>query len=329
MPTLLADVLVPEVWLPYTQQLTTERSALWQSGIIRQDPRFDQIASQGGKVGELPYFNDLPRDTGEVISEAGGTTYDGLDAEKMVCVKLFRKKGWSSSDLASALAGEDIAAAVASLAANWKANALQRLLVSHLKGIFATALAATHVNDISIADGDAAAATNLISAAALIDTAFLLGDAWEQVTTIVLHSKCMSSLVKSDLVTFVPDSQGALTIPTYLGRRLIVDDGVNNVAGGTSGRVYSTYLFGAGSVYYGMGSPAGVQLIEPDRDSDTGAGRDLLTYRMMEIIHPVGVSWGGTPSGETPSDAELEAGGNWSKVFDDKNIPIVELKTNG
>ena len=48
--TALADVIVPEVWVPYVQQQTTEKSALVQSGIISSSPELDNLVTQGGKL---------------------------------------------------------------------------------------------------------------------------------------------------------------------------------------------------------------------------------------------------------------------------------------
>ncbi len=41
MGTTLADVIVPELFTPYTVQKTLELSALFQSGIIAHSPEFD------------------------------------------------------------------------------------------------------------------------------------------------------------------------------------------------------------------------------------------------------------------------------------------------
>ena len=44
--TALADVIVPEVWVPYVQQQTTEKSALVQSGIISSSSELDNLVTQ-------------------------------------------------------------------------------------------------------------------------------------------------------------------------------------------------------------------------------------------------------------------------------------------
>ena len=73
MPTRIADVIVPQVFNPYVIQRTAELSALSQAGIISNNPELDALASAGGKLINMPYWNDL---TGadEVLSDTGALT---------------------------------------------------------------------------------------------------------------------------------------------------------------------------------------------------------------------------------------------------------------
>ena len=57
--TKLSDVIVPDVWVPYVQQQTTKKSMLVQSGIITSGEELDKLVAQGGKIINMPFFNDL------------------------------------------------------------------------------------------------------------------------------------------------------------------------------------------------------------------------------------------------------------------------------
>ena len=101
---------------------------------------------------------------------------------------------------------------------------------------------------------------------------------------------------------------------------------VRALAGGTSGWVYSSYLFGSGAV--GRGEGAAPVPTETDRDSL--AGEDVLINRRHYILHPRGIAFqSASVAGSSPTNAELALSANWDRVYNSKNIRIVELKTNG
>ena len=50
MKTLVSDVVVPEVFVPYVIERTAEKSRLIQSGIIDNDAQFNALANQGGRT---------------------------------------------------------------------------------------------------------------------------------------------------------------------------------------------------------------------------------------------------------------------------------------
>ena len=116
------------------------------------------------------------------------------------------------------------------------------------------------------------------------------------------------------------------------GKTLIVDDSLPKVAGGTSGFVYTTYLFGTNAIAFGedpMPMGAAGEQIAVEVDRDILAGQSYLTNRRHFIMHMKGVKWTGTIAGDTPADAELEAGASWARVFEKKNVPALALLTNG
>ena len=57
--TRIADIIVPEIWLPTMIEKTAQKSLLWMSGIINQNEEFNAIARGGGNTAHLPFFTDL------------------------------------------------------------------------------------------------------------------------------------------------------------------------------------------------------------------------------------------------------------------------------
>jgi len=323
--TQLTDVVIPEVFTPYVIQRTAELSRLFQSGIIQRTPTFDELASGKGKTVNMPFWDDLSGDS-EVLSDSNSLTPDKITADGDIAHRHFRGKAWQANQLVEQLTAEDPMAAIGDLVANWWARRMQsNILIPTLKGIFATTLASTHVHDISITDAAAAADENKIGAETMLDATGLLGDAWEKVVGLAMHSVPFRRLQKLGLIETEQLQDQSITINRFLGREVIVDDGMPRSAT-TNGYKYDTYLFGAGAI--AMGEDGNVpNATETDRDSL--AGNDILISRRGFILHPRGVAWTGTAAGASPTSTELLTGSNWTKKYEDKNIPILKLTTNG
>lgn len=312
--TKIADVIVPEVFNPYVIQRTAELSALSQAGIISNDDELDALATAGGKLINMPYWNDLTGED-EVLSDDDALTPEKITAGQDVAALFMRGKAWSTNDLAKALSGDDPMAAIGDLVAAYWARRRQVLLFSMLKGVFAsTDMAAEHVLDVtSITNGDT------LTGNTFIDALTLLGDAAGKITAVGMHSKAYASLQKQNLIDFVPTSDGKIMIPTYLDRKVVVDDGcpVN-----TSTGVFTTYLFGEGAV--GLGNGAAPVPTETDRDSL--AGDDILINRQHFVLHPRGVKFtNASVTGPSPTNAEVEAAANWDRVYEKKNVRLIKF----
>lgn len=327
--TTIGNLVVPQIWVPYIQELTATKSALIQSGIVDTDSTYADLASGGGATINMPFFQDLSG-ASEILSETVPLTVNNITASTDVAVILRRGKVWGTSQLARYKPGADVTEAIAQRVAAYWVRDMQDTLISLLKGVFAsTTMAAQHVLDRSIADGANAAATNLISSGASLDALKLLGDEVEAIQGMAVHSDIFYELEKQNQIEYLaPSEQNAAPIRTYKGKTLIVDDRLPKVAGGTSGFVYSTYLFGNGSIAFGEGDIGADEAVK--FDEDILAGEEYMAYRKQMIMHPVGVKWNGaTLAGDSPTNAELATANNWTRVYEKKNVRLLELKTNG
>lgn len=305
--TKIADVIVPEVFNPYVVERTTELSALYQSGIISTNPELNALASSGGKLINMPFWNDLDGDD-EVLSDSQALTPAKIDAEQDVAVLLMRGKAWSANDLAKALSGNDPMGGIANLVAQYWNRRIQAALISMLDGVFASASMAGNVDS----------SNDEITASRTIDALQLLGDAKDKLTAFAMHSAVQAKLAKDDLIDFAMDSEGRPSIPTYLGKRIIVDDGCP-----TDGTDYTTYIFGQGAIGYGEGNAP----VPTETDRDTLAGDDILVNRKHFILHPRGVAFqNAVVAGSSPTNTELENANNWNRVYQNKNIRIVKFE---
>jgi Major capsid protein 13-like len=317
--TALADLIVPTIFNNYVQTLTTEKSRLFRSGIIT-DLSSVIDAQIEGKTVNMPFFNDLDTSDEEVVLDdttdlAVGKMTTGQD----VAVKLLRGKAFGATDLSADLTGADPISQVAERFANWWDIRFQRALLATLNGAMGAANMTANVNDISGLTGGAAA----FDADSFIDSAFLLGDEQGGLTGVAVHSQTLKAMVKADLIDYIPDSEGKLTIPTYMGKLVIEDDGMP-VTGAGPDRVFTTYIFGQGAIAYGEKSPR--VAVEVERRALVGMGQEYIVNRRQWVMHPRGVKWIGTAAGPTPTNVELANTASWTRVYDHKLIRIVAFK---
>jgi hypothetical protein len=325
MVTRIADIIVPEIWQPYMIERTREKSLLFQSGIIEQNEVFDALARGGGSTMHMPFFADL-QGSSEVRSDTTPLTPKKITSKQDISVKHYRGSAWGVNDLASALAGTDPADAIATLVAEFWNRDFQNCLIATLKGVFASALMASeHVINISIPAGNSATASNLISSNSTIDALKLMGDQLDAVTAIAVHGDIYHELLKQDVIEFEQPSEQGIVIQRYKGRVVIVDDKMPKVPAATNGFVYSTYLFGEGAIAYGEGAPK--MPVESDRD--VLQGDEYLVNNRDFIMHTRGVKWVGTSASTSPTNTELQSAAAYQRVYEKKNVRLLELKTNG
>jgi len=309
--TKIQNVIVPDVFNPYVVEKTAELSALFQSGIIRPDAALDTLARTGGTLLQMPFWTDL---TGadEVLSDAAALTPQNIAASKDIARLHARGKAWGVNDLAKALSGDDPMAQIGNLVADYWARRFQALLISTLTGAFASPSMSGNVHNISAVTG-----ADAFTGSTFIDAAHKLGDAESKLTAVMVHSLVFATMRKQNLIEFIPNSEGVYNIPTYLGKRVIVDDSMPVTSG-----VYTTYLFGEGAIGYGEGEAP----VPTETDRDSLAGEEYLINRRHFIMHPRGVKWNeASVAGEFPTNAECEAAANWTRVYSNKNIRIVKF----
>lgn len=313
MSTKISDVIVPEVFNPYVIERTAQLSALVRSGIVVRNPELDKLALAGGRLINMPYWNDLTGED-EVLDDNGALTPGKITAGQDVAALIMRGRAWATNDLAKALSGDDPMKAIGDLVAEYWARQRQKTLLSILKGIFLAASMSGNVLDISALVGDAAK----ISGTSFIDAKNKLGDASDKLTAVVMHSSVFAALEKQNLIQYIPNSQGVVEFPSYMNKKVIVDDGAP-----LDVDVYTTYLFGQGAI--GEGNGAAPVPTETDRDSL--AGEDILINRQHFLLHPRGVKFtDASVAKSSPSNTELAAAANWNRVYENKNIRIVAFK---
>lgn len=348
--TQVSDVVVPEVFTPYVQQMTEQKARLVQAGVLVRNPLMDQLLSGGGLTFNVPSFRDLDNDADNVSTDAVsdaiawtqlsgtavGSNYPTLnnsipakvETDLEVAVRLSRNKSWSSADLAASLAGADPLDSIAGNVSYYWMRRLQAAFVATWNGVIADNVANDsndYENDIS-GGGFVDGVTNF-SAEAFLDAAVTMGDSMENLAVVMVHSVVYNRMQKNNLIDFIPDARGEIQIPTFLGREVVVDDGMPVTSG-----VYDTWLFGRGATQLGVGSAKVPTEIERKPSSGNGGGSEILYSRQEWGIHPVGHAYVGSAPNGGPANGSgannLAAAASWNRVFPErKQIPFARLVT--
>jgi hypothetical protein len=337
----LSDIIDVIVFQDMPAINSPEKTAFYESGIAVRNGMLDAIASGPGKIAEVPFWNDLDADSAPNLSTdnpADVASPEKIVQGEQVCRKAFLNKGWSESDLASELVlGPKAMDQIRARVDTYWTRQWQRRLVASLNGILADNVA----NDGSDMVFDAAGATNADVTASTVfsrqnftSAAFTLGDQVDQVAAISVHSVVYKRMVDNDDIDFIPDSQGRMTIPTFLGKRVIVDDGMPftpaaGAGGGDAAPRYTSVLFGPGALGWGEGSAKIPVELERQEAQGNGAGVETIWTRKTWLLHPSGFKVDATPAGNSFTLAELAAAATWDRVVVRKNVPVAFLVTNG
>ena len=338
---LLSDIIDVTVFQDLPALFDPRKTAFFESGIIASSALLDSLANAAGKTAELPFWNDLdPTADPNLSSDAPGTsaTPGNIDQGEQISRKAFLNYGWSASDLATELAmGDSPMTAVRNRIDRWWTHQWQRRLVATCNGVYADNVAndsGDMVSNVSGATNADITANTVFTRANFTSAAFTLGDSYDTLSAIAVHYTVYKRMVDNDEIDYIPDSTGRLTIPTYLGLRVIVDANMPyTAAGGTdptdTAPKYTSILFGQGAFGYGEGMPPNPVEIQREAAQGNGAGVETLWSRKTWIIHPFGFKVAATPAANSFTLTELATAATWDRVIDRNSIPLAFLVTNG
>ena len=333
MAVLRSDIIIPEVFTPYVIEQTTARDAFLASGVVA--PMAELNATEGGDFVNVPFFSANLSGDFEVLSDSSSLTPGKISTDKQVGVILHRGRAFESRDLAALAAGSDPMAAIGQKIGAYIANQRQKDLLACLDGVFGSINANSNSSaffDLCI-DSESGDTPTGLSPKHVAKARSILGDQGDKLTAVCMHSKVYYDLVERKMVDYVlasdgnggsatasggtiaPAYGGDNTVPTYCGLSVIVSDDVSTTGSGSSTE-YSTYFFTTGAV--ASGEQAG---LTTETDRDILAKSDAMAIDLHYTYHPVGSKWAVTTV--NPTRTQLATVGNWSKVYETKNIGIV------
>jgi len=339
--TQISDVYVPEVYSSYTAVNGPEKTVFFDSGIAVANPALAGMFSDGGRIAELPFWKDLDAsdepnygtdDPTDIAVPAKVTT--GTQVARMASLN----QGYSSADMTGELAGSDPMQQVRNRFGTYWMRQWQRRTIASLQGVIADNVAnddGDMVNNVAGATNADVATGTLFGREVFTAAAFTSGDHYDDYAVFAVHSVVAKRMVDNNDIDFLADSNGQLTIPSFLGRRLIVDDTLPmTAAAGTGGSdaaaTYTSYLFGTGLIGYGERSPKVPVELDREAAQGNGAGVETLWERKSWVIHPFGTAFTNTTLTDGNATlAQLRLAANWDRVIDRKLVPLSAIVTNG
>lgn len=337
----LSDIIDVTVFQDLPAVNSPEKTAFFQSGIVNTSPLLNELANSAGKVAELPFWNDIDPTVAPNLSNDVPTDIAvaaNVAQGEQITRKAFLNKALSATDLASELAmGPRAMEHIRNRVDTYWTRQWQRRLIASSNGVLADNIANDGSDMVYVAagttNGDVTANT-VFTRQNFTTAAFTMGDAVDGLNAIAVHSMIYKRMIDNDDIDFIPDSMGNMTIPTFLGKRVIVDDGLpfTPAAGAGAGDAaarYTSIMFGAGAFGYGEGSPLLPVEVEREAAQGNGGGIETLWTRKTWIVHPFGFQNTATPAAVSFSIAELAAAATWDRVVDRKNVPMAWLVTNG
>ena len=331
METIRSDIIIPEIFTPYVLEQTTLRDAFLASGVVQ--PMAELDASEGGDYINVPFFKANLTGDFEVLTDSTSLTPGKITADKQVGVILHRGRAFESRDLAALAAGADPMAAIGAKVADYVANQRQKDLIKCLEGVFGGLTSNTGAAFAPVSfdlSGMTALGPRQVAKARA-----LLGDQGDKLAAVAMHSAVYYDLVERKAIDYVTNVEargggtvattniapviagsvmgayGEVSVPTYMGLRVIVSDDL-----APTSTNYPVYFFTQGAI--ASGEQMGMQT---ETDRDILAKSDAMSIDLHYVYHPVGAKWGvGTTN---PTQAQLATIGNWTKVYETKNLGIV------
>lgn len=333
-----------EVFGKYVNQIPNlKRNELIHSGALRPRPELANMFSEqsGGFYGTVPMFASIG---GDALNYDGSTdiTADETSTFSQSMVVVGRAKAWVENDFSADVAGTDFMDNVAMQIADYWDEVDQKTLLSILKGIFSMtgehneAFVEGHTLNISEEDNAKVDATTLNTA---IQKA--CGDNKDKFSLVFMHSAVATNLENLNLIDRLKytDENGIqrdLTLGTWCGRTVFIDDTMPVVTDDEGNISYTTYILGDGAFdYVDVGASVPYAM---DRDEAKNGGRTTLYSRQRKIFAPYGINFTKAALAKlSPTDAELETSANWELVknadntvaIDHKAIPIARIISRG
>lgn len=328
-------VFDPEVFADYMAEQPTWNDRILASGILVQDNTIMNLIGSEGNVATLPFYVPIDAEEDPALNNDGETDNvpSEIEGSKQTCMLIQRMKAWKAQDFTKELTGADPMTHVANSVAGYYRQVRAKDLMTTVDAVLSLGGMAGHITDISATGGTVTDANKIDETTLIFAQQKAIGDSADVMGLAFMHSYIYARYKAMGLVDFnkytIPNAlNGDSELPTIGGFIPVVFDRFTVDASGDL-PVYKTYMIGSGSVltcdktnyedpYYA------------DYDPETKAGIRKLYTKQGYVMHPNGFSIKqDNIAKESPTNAELGNTANWSLAFNEKNIRMGMIKSNG
>ncbi len=326
----------------------TKKNELINGGVLKGNSEIkNAFSSQTGTAyAILPMY---ARIGGDVLNYDGvnDISADSTSSFERGVVVIGRAKAWLEKDFSEDITGgakfmDNVAVQIN----DYFDDVDQKTLLAILKGIFNMTgtkneeFTTKHTYNISSDPvnpfADATTLNNAIQKAG--------GDNKSRYSIVIMHSAVATNLENLNLLGYLKqtDSSGIqrdLSLATWNGRVVLIDDDMPVSENSDGNLEYTTYILGEGAFdYENIGAKVPFEM---HRDPKTNGGLDTLYARTRKCFAPFGISY--TKANQvslSPTNEELSDGANWELVnngldgadkeyIDHKSIAIARIISRG
>lgn len=327
----------PEVFSGYMAEQPTWNDAIINSGILVQDSTIMDLIGTKGNVCTLPFYVPIDEADSQALNNDGETdnTPVEISGKKQTAMLIQRMKAWKAQDFTKELTGADPMTHVANSVAGFYRQVRVRDLMAIVDAVLSLDGMANHITDLSESTGEGTVTdANKVDETTLIFAKQkAIGDSDDSMGLLFMHSYMYAKykalgLVDYNKYTVTNALAGDVNLPSIGGFIPVVSDRYTVDTSATN-PVYKTYMIGAGSIltcdktnyedpYYA------------DYDPETKAGIRKLYTKQGYVLHPNGFSiLANKIKKESPTTDELGTKANWSLAYNEKNIRMGMIKSNG
>lgn len=321
--TKLADVIkAPALVTSHISQAVVENSRLIRSRAVSSNAFVNELANSAATEGKIPFNNPLGGQSQNYTEQR--ITVNGIGSGMQNAIAVLRANAWGASDLAIDLSGDDKMGAISQRTSSFWTEDLSRTLMFLLDGI---SKATSMQSNVTTFEYDPEQELEKQVSKAIVAAEGTLGLNRNKLRTLVVNSAFETLLKNSNLVTYVRDPANAdIEFTRYLGKYdIVVVESYENEAEEIVGLEDDEFiLLGDGALFIGDGSESLEHSTEVARDP-LGSETALINRRKY-VMHLNGVSFTGDVAGVSATDAEINDGANWTRVYEPKNVLFVKSK---
>lgn len=326
-----------EVFANYMAEQPTWSNAIIASGILQEDPTIMGLIGEKGNVAVLPFYKALNIDDFEPYNNDGMTNNvpKEISGGKQTAMLIQRMMAWKAKDFTKELTGADPIQHIANSVNNYYQQVWQGELMNIANTVMSLDAMKGHVMDISSADTSVADKNKIDETTMIYAQQKALGDAANGFGIAIMHSLILARYKAMGLVDYAKynDANGLtkeITLPTINGLVVVTDDrGTVDTSSGSVAPKYITTIVGRGAIL----TANKTNYENPyytDYDAETSAGIEKLYTKQGKVLHPNGFNLKvASVTGESPTKTELGNKDNWELAFNEKNVKIGQIISNG